>query len=883
MAARGTLRLYLGAAPGVGKTYAMLNEGRRRRDRGTDVVVAFVETHGRARTAEQVGDLEVVPRRTLEHRGASFEELDVDAVLARRPAVALVDELAHTNVPGSRNEKRWQDVEELLDAGIDVISTLNIQHLESLNDVVERITGVTQRETIPDEVARRADQIELVDMSPEALRRRMAHGNVYPAERIDTALGNYFREGNLGALRELALLWVADRVDEALAEYRQLHGIERPWETRERVVVALTGTVDGDRLVRRAARMAQRAKGDLVAVHVRPQDGLATASADALAAQRTLVERLGGTYREVVGDDIGQALVATARAVNATQIVLGATRRSRWNELTKGSVIASVIRSSGEDIDVHVISHAGAGSGSPKRRRPASLPRRRVVAGALLAVALLTALTVVLAELRDELGLPSVLLLYLLSVVVVSAVGGAWPALGAAVAAFLLVNWYFTPPLYTFTIGETENLLALAVFLVVAATVSGFVSLAARRAAEGQRARAEAEALARLAGSSSVADVLESIRRAFALDGVTLWHRDGDGWLEDAGAGAPAGRDAGAVPVDAHHELALAGRPIPADERRILDAYLAELAGSVKLEELEAEASEAGELERANDLRLAILSAVSHDLRTPLSGIKASVTSLLDREVEWSSDDRSAFLRTIDEEADRLDALVGNLLDMSRLQSGALQVETSAIGLDEVVPAALRSIGARAEEIEVDVSETLPRVVADPGLLERAVANVVENALAHGGGGRSGWLPASSPTASTCASSIAAPVCRASFATGCSCRSSGSETARATAGSASGSPSPAGSSRRWAARSRSRTPPAAGSRSCSDSRRLRDTRARRRRRAADPARPRREPPRARLRGRPRRDGRGGPHARAAPPPGRGRSSISACRGSTASR
>ena len=231
------------------------------------------------------------PAEALEHRGASFEELDVDAVLARRPAVALVDELAHTNVPGSRNEKRWQDVEELLDAGIDVISTLNIQHLESLNDVVERITGVTQRETIPDDVARRADQIELVDMSPEALRRRMAHGNVYPAERIDTALGNYFREGNLGALRELALLWVADRVEEALAEYRQLHGIERPWETRERVVVALTGTVDGDRLVRRAARMAQRAKGDLAAVHVRPQDGLATASADALGGAAELVER----------------------------------------------------------------------------------------------------------------------------------------------------------------------------------------------------------------------------------------------------------------------------------------------------------------------------------------------------------------------------------------------------------------------------------------------------------------------------------------------------------------------------------------------------------------------------------------------------------------
>ena len=254
--ARGTLRIYLGAAPGVGKTYAMLGEGCRRSDRGTDVVVGLVETHGRELTRAQIGDLEVVPRKRIEYRGTTLEEMDVDAILRRRPEVVLVDELAHTNVPGSRNEKRWQDVDELLDAGITVISTLNIQHLESLNDVVERITGITQRETIPDEVARRADQIELVDMSPEALRRRMAHGNVYPAERIDAALGNYFRVGNLGALRELALLWVADRVDEALDQYRRLHGIDRPWETRERVLVALTG-----RRRRRPARPSCLAHG----------------------------------------------------------------------------------------------------------------------------------------------------------------------------------------------------------------------------------------------------------------------------------------------------------------------------------------------------------------------------------------------------------------------------------------------------------------------------------------------------------------------------------------------------------------------------------------------------------------------------------------------
>src|SRR5262245_6749991 len=319
---RGTLRIYLGAAAGVGKTFAMLNEGRRRRDYGEDVVVGFVETHGREKTAEQVGDLEVVPRRRVAYRDGTFEELDLDAILAREPQVALVDELAHTNVPGSRHEKRWQDVEALLEAGISVISTMNVQHLESLNDVVEQITGVKQRETIPDAVVRRADEIQLVDLTPLALRNRLARGDVYPAERIDTALANYFRPGNLTALRELALAWLADRVDEALAAYRERHGIDSPWETRERILVALTGSTDGERLVRRAARMAQRMHGGLVAVHVIPQDGLAPPSAALLEQQRKLVEEFGGTYHEVVSADAGQALVDAARSLNATQIVM---------------------------------------------------------------------------------------------------------------------------------------------------------------------------------------------------------------------------------------------------------------------------------------------------------------------------------------------------------------------------------------------------------------------------------------------------------------------------------------------------------------------------------------------------------------------------------
>ena len=322
--ARGNLRIYLGAAPGVGKTYAMLNEGWRRHQRGTDVVIGLYETHGRPSTAAQVRDLEVVPRRVLRYRDATFEEMDVDAILARKPQVALVDELAHTNVPGSRNAKRWQDVEELLDAGIDVVSTLNIQHLESVNDVVERITGVKQQETMPDEMVRQAEQVELVDMTPEALRRRLAHGNVYPAERIDASLANYFRPGNLAALREIALLWVADRVEENLQQYLEDHGIEGTWETRERVVVALTGAPGGDVLIRRASRMARRVKGDLLGVHVRPTDGLATRASELLVPSQRRGTSAARASAEG-GFDVVQVLgpVARAQGVEGAAGILG--------------------------------------------------------------------------------------------------------------------------------------------------------------------------------------------------------------------------------------------------------------------------------------------------------------------------------------------------------------------------------------------------------------------------------------------------------------------------------------------------------------------------------------------------------------------------------
>src|ERR1035437_1728448 len=402
---RGQLRIYLGSAAGVGKTFAMLNEGHRRQERGTEVVVAFVETHGREHTAALLGGLEIMPRARLAYRDTFFEEMDIDAVLARAPEIVLVDEFAHTNVPGSRNSKRWQDVEELLQAGIDVISTVNIQHLESLNDVVEKITGVPQRETVPDAMVRAADQVELVDMTPEALRRRMAHGNIYPPEKIDAALTNYFRTGNLTALRELALLWLADKVDEGLQRYRAAHGIQGTWEARERVVVALTGGEEGETLIRRAARIAARSTGgDLLAVHVTRSDGLTGADPAALATQRRLAESLGGSYHQVVGENVPQSLLTFARAENATQLVLGGSRRTWLSALLTGpGVSMRTMRGSG-DIDVHIVTHSRMGRGRGLPRSHGGLTLRRRLAGYVLGAVLAPLLTLALASSRGQLN-----------------------------------------------------------------------------------------------------------------------------------------------------------------------------------------------------------------------------------------------------------------------------------------------------------------------------------------------------------------------------------------------------------------------------------------------------------------------------------------------
>ncbi|MGZ4682161.1 MAG: DUF4118 domain-containing protein [Acidimicrobiales bacterium] len=747
----GHLRIYLGAAPGVGKTFAMLDEGYRRHQRGTDVVVGYVETHGRPKTAAQLRDLEIVPRKHLDYRGSDFEEMDVDAVIARRPQVVLVDELAHTNVPGSRHPKRHQDVEQLLEHGIDVISTVNVQHLESVNDVVERITGVKQRETVPDAVVRSADQVELVDMTPEALRRRMAHGNIYRPEKVDAALGNYFRVGNLSALRELALLWVADKVDAGLQEYMEAHDIDATWETRERVVVAVTGAPSGEHLIRRAARIAQRSKADLIGVHVQATDGLADSSGGLLESHRRLVADLGGTYHEVVGSDVAKALTQFARSEHATQVVLGATRRSRLSELTGGSVINAVLRESGH-LDVHVISDEEPAQDKPgewgsslvRRRRLPHLSPRRQAAGWLLTIIGIPLLTLLLDQVQGTLNLPTDMLLFLVLVVVVAMVGGLWPALVAAVVSSLSVNWFFTEPTHTFTIAEGENLIALITFLVVATLVSALVTQVSRRSADALRARTEAEALARVAGGlvgddDALAEMVDHLRTTFDRDAVTLLVPDPEGsggaeWMVEVSAGSPALTTPGdhpTLPLVDGAVLVHEGPPLNAEDQQVLHVFAAQLGSALERRRLKAEAGAAEALAEADQLRTAILRAVSHDLRTPIASIKASATSLLQHDVDWTPEAQQEFLTTIDEESDRLNNLVGNLLDMSRVETGVLEVALRPVALEEVVALSLASLSEPTDKVEVQVSEELSPVLADPVLLERVVANLVSNALRY--------------------------------------------------------------------------------------------------------------------------------------------------------
>jgi two-component system, OmpR family, sensor histidine kinase KdpD len=725
---RGRLRIYVGYAPGVGKTYAMLDEARRRIERGTDVVIGVVDARGRP----QIEAL----ARALETVGPDGVEMDVDAVLTRRPEVVVVDDLAHANPPGARNASRWRDVEELLGAGIDVLSTVNIQHLESLRDVIADIVGEAPAETVPDQLVRGADQLELVDMTPQALLRRVAHGNVFPPERMDAGLANTFREESLARLRELSLLWMADRVDEEIRAAPRRARAE-PLEARDRILVGVRGGVEDEQLVRRAARMAARRGGDLLAVHVIVGTGVAD-DAD-MTTVREVVQQVGGRFDEVAGRRVPEALLDLARASGVTQIVLGASDRSRWGEFLRGSVVLDVIRDSGP-IDVHVISHEASPRPVAVRGRVATgLSARRQWTAAVVGVAGLVALTIGIALVDERLALSTIMLLYLTVVIGIAFGGGIRPAIPAAIASALLINWFFTPPVHTWKVANPEDVVALVVFLLVAGSVSVLVDREARHREEAQRRGAEAEALARLtarvaAEGESLPDLLEHVRTTLGLAAASILRRDGDRWRVDAAAGADPPADLAAadqtVELGPDSVLALRGEPLPADRLRLLSAFAAQLAIAVRGRALARAAADAAARGEADALRTAILAAVSHDLRTPLASIKASVSSLREGDVEWSPNETAQFLETIEDETDRLTNLVENLLDMSRIQVGSLHLVRGVVGFDEVVPRALASLPDGGRGLVVDVPETLPRIDADAGLLERAIANIVSNATA---------------------------------------------------------------------------------------------------------------------------------------------------------
>lgn len=717
---RGVLRIYIAAAAGAGATYAMLDEGLRRRSRGTDVLVACASPYGRPATAAKLAAL-------IGSEQPAPDAPDVEQIIERRPDVALVDELGRINPADASHRYRWQDVAALLDAGIDVVTTMTVQDIESLQDPITRIVGRPPTAAVPDGFLARADQIELIDIAPEAIRRRIAHGNVFSPE-ADPEQSQLFNSEAFAQLRLLLVQWLADR----LAPQTSL-STGNP-EVRERVVVALSGAPSGDAVVRRAARLARRSRATLIGVHVHVP-GL-PASPQLLRHSRELLDELGGVYREIEGRDVAVALAEFAEVEGATQLVLGAPGPRR-RFIPHKSVTDRVVERS-RSVDVHVVSSRdpGAGTRSAWKLWSGLFSRRRRAVALIGGGAVLAALTALFVSVRNETDVSTALGIYLLAVVGISALGGPVPGVIAAVAAPLLANWFLIEPYHTLRIDDPENVAELTVFVSVALIVSTFVSVAARRATEAERARQEAANLAMLAGSTgpdALQVLTDQVRQTFGFDAVSVIDNSGGTptVVVASGVDAPtSASSAGLVePIGTEVLVAARGRALTVDEHRVLRVFLGQLAKTIEQHRVASLAAEADALARADELRTAILRAVSHDLRSPLASIKASASSLRQSDVDWPADVREDFLASIEEETDRLTTIVSNLLDMSRLQAGAVRPALRSVSLEEVLPATVLALGGRAAAVDLAVPADLPDVLADPALLDRVLANLLGNAV----------------------------------------------------------------------------------------------------------------------------------------------------------
>ena len=772
---RGHLKIFLGAAPGVGKTYAMLSSARAEKAGGRDVVAGLVETHGRRETGQLIDDLEVLPRKPIVYRNQVMHEFDLDAALTRRPKLLLVDEYAHTNVPGSRHPKRWQDIDELLAAGIDVWTTLNIQHLESLNDVVQKISKVRVRETVPDTVFDKADEVVLVDFPPDELLKRLAEGKVYVQDTAARAVEHFFKPQNLTALRELALRRAAERVDAALIERMQAQAIEGPWAAGERILACIGPDPVSPTIVRTAKRLADLMDAPWIAVTVeRPGTMLDAAARRRLDDAMKLAQSLGAETQTLTGSDLPAELLRFAKFENVTQIVIGRAGDSFWSELFHRSLPHELVRRT-KDIAIHLVTHEPeAPVKSSWLRWPETLalvPTHFLYA--TLAVAAALGIGEVLTEITP---IPNLSIVFLLAVLVTAMSFGIWPAIYASVLSFLTYNFFFIPPIYTFTVAEPYELLALVIFLVVAvisSALAGRVREQARISANRMRAmRRLYEFTRRLSGLAALDAVAEgaaseihaSLGRAVV---VLLAHGDDIGlsaaWppedMLDAAAMTaarwaynhvePAGADTGTLPIIpwffvpltvGKKTLGVVGvakskdtAPLDSEARALLDTLVEQTAAALERASLSREMVAAKTATETERVRNTLLASVSHDFRTPLSSILGSATSLINFGDKLDATAKKDLLGQIKKEAEDLDEMVRNLLAITRIDAGALELRHDWIDLREVserVVSAARRHGAR-QQIKVDLPADLPLIRADASLTEQVIGNVVGNAVVH--------------------------------------------------------------------------------------------------------------------------------------------------------
>jgi two-component system, OmpR family, sensor histidine kinase KdpD len=775
-AARGRLKIFFGASPGVGKTYAMLEEARAKQRERVDVVVGLVETHGRPETAALVDGLEVLPRRRVEYRGVTLSEFDLDAALARRPALILVDELAHTNAPGSRHARRFQDIEELLAAGIDVHTTLNVQHLESLNDVVAQITGIQVRETVPDSILDTADELELADLSAEDLLQRLREGKVYVPEQAARAIDQFFRKGNLIALRELALRRTAERVDAQMRGYMADHGIRETWAAAERILVCIGPNPLGARLIRTGKRMATGLKCDWVVLCVEtPGQAISAEDREALVANLQLAQELGAPALTVSGHSVADEVLAYARAHNVTKIIAGKPTHARWRDKLFGSLLDQLVRGSG-DIDVYVITGDEQERRAPRRTAARAHATVREYAWGAMVVAVCSALGAVLYRF---VSITDVAMVYILGAGVVATRYGRGPSVLAAFLSIATFDFFFVPPHYTLSVFDARYILTFGVMLGIALVISG-LTLRIREQAETARLRerqtgalyamsrelAAARGLAELAAIAArhLEEVFEGqaqillpaaagggrleipvgVPPAYAIDAkeesVAQWAFE---HCHVAGVGTDTLPAARAV----YQPLVASGRTIgvlgvlPADPKRMDDPtnqrLLETFAGQAALaleRAILAERAQHEQLEiEAERLRTALLSSLSHDLRTPLGAITGAASSLLEEPGTLSPAARRDLLTTILEEARRMNRLIGNLLDMIRVESGALEVQKEWQPLEEVVGVALIRLEdrLRGRTVRVDLPPDLPLVPLDGVLMEQVLVNLLENAVKY--------------------------------------------------------------------------------------------------------------------------------------------------------